>query len=356
MKGLLKGYYWYKNLGDEILLLGVINRIFENYKLDKLDISCGDHLRLRRRVDRNKDLIWDNFDKLDYVAHKKFGYEFGYDIKFFGWWEVLTEQRTFPHNGYNLLIGEAPTVLMGKYVILWWIWTPTKFKTKALYRSILPFADKIVVREKKSFEIAQKYNKNTVLHNDFAYDIFQKIKIDTKKEESAKLFVNINQHIYNETATRKIMDVVYENRDSKLEKYYVPCDMEDDAKIYHELKVKIDDLKYYNWTRYTVKEILEFFATADLGVGARLHFLLLLHWLGKKTEPLFYQEKINKFFDDKPEDKKDEPQKQEKNKNNEEMEKDVEKKLQEQKDKTPTDEEKTIDKTAENKDQDKVEK
>ena len=53
MKGFLKGYYGYKNFGDELLLLGVISYITQQYALDELVIEAGDPIRLESWLDRH---------------------------------------------------------------------------------------------------------------------------------------------------------------------------------------------------------------------------------------------------------------------------------------------------------------
>ncbi|MEI6117993.1 MAG: hypothetical protein WCP92_01735 [bacterium] len=41
MEGYLRGYYGYKNFGDELLFFGVVKRLFTKYPLTKLFVEVG---------------------------------------------------------------------------------------------------------------------------------------------------------------------------------------------------------------------------------------------------------------------------------------------------------------------------
>ena len=47
MRIYLKGYYGYKNFGDELLLFGVIEEIFSRYKVEELIIEVGNTDRMK---------------------------------------------------------------------------------------------------------------------------------------------------------------------------------------------------------------------------------------------------------------------------------------------------------------------
>lgn len=57
MKIYLKGYYWYKNFGDELLLFGIIEEIFSRYTVEKLVIEVGDTDRIKERVSKNTSFL-----------------------------------------------------------------------------------------------------------------------------------------------------------------------------------------------------------------------------------------------------------------------------------------------------------
>ena len=63
MKIYLKGYYGYKNFGDELMLFGVIKEIFSRYAVEHLVIEVGNHLRIKKWIERNKKFITARYKK-----------------------------------------------------------------------------------------------------------------------------------------------------------------------------------------------------------------------------------------------------------------------------------------------------
>jgi len=63
MKIYLKGYYGYKNFGDELLLFGVIKEIFSRYSVERLVIEVGNRLWMKKRIERNKKFISARYKK-----------------------------------------------------------------------------------------------------------------------------------------------------------------------------------------------------------------------------------------------------------------------------------------------------
>jgi hypothetical protein len=63
MKIYLKGYYGYKNFGDELLLFGVIKEIFSRYPIEHLLIEVGNRLWIEKRIERNKKFITTRYKK-----------------------------------------------------------------------------------------------------------------------------------------------------------------------------------------------------------------------------------------------------------------------------------------------------
>ena len=63
MKIYLKGYYGYKNFGDELLLFGVIKEIFSRYSVEHLVIDFMIHwLRRLVKVGKPNDIKGYNFE------------------------------------------------------------------------------------------------------------------------------------------------------------------------------------------------------------------------------------------------------------------------------------------------------
>ncbi len=72
-EGYLKCYYGYKNFGDEILVFGVINRIFAHYPtIEKLYIEVGDKKRFDGRIDKNRHYLDIDLCKLESIQKNNY--------------------------------------------------------------------------------------------------------------------------------------------------------------------------------------------------------------------------------------------------------------------------------------------
>lgn len=94
-------------------------------------------------------------------------------IKLFGGGEVVSDARPIPYNGRNYLLLFYKTILKDRYRILGGIWTEKKWGSSLLYKQFLGRAERIVVREKASYEIAKKYTKHVELYRDFCFDLLE---------------------------------------------------------------------------------------------------------------------------------------------------------------------------------------
>ncbi len=300
----MKGYYGHKNLWDEILLIGVINWIFSNYDLKELKIITPTPDWLKSWLDRNQHII--NTDLSNIQFCKRYPFFAKNTIHFWGGGEVLTDQRLFPFDWWLYAIKYFFVVLFQDFVLLWGIGKIRKKRTRILYDFLLPRAKKIVVREEKSFNIAQKYNWNVALYRDFALDVFEaglekQHKNGSNKEKLSEAgleneqysLINWNPYIKNKTDWKKLFEFV-KNSDCLV--YFVPGDIAEDLWIYQILKLHYPNLQIYDRTKYNIDEIISFFANAECWLWTRLHFLLLLKFLNKQYQSISYQDKIDKLI------------------------------------------------------------
>ncbi|MDR2191179.1 MAG: hypothetical protein LBP53_08725 [Candidatus Peribacteria bacterium] len=111
MHVLIKGYYGFKNLGDELILFAVLQRIEETLHPKKISLISGDPQWLEHRLSMHKAFFPPIFKKLTFLPKPSFtdhlrtflGKERGtYDFIVFGGGQVLDEERKFPYNGRNL--------------------------------------------------------------------------------------------------------------------------------------------------------------------------------------------------------------------------------------------------------------
>lgn len=309
MEGYLRGYYGYRNFGDELLFFGVAKRLFAKYPLTKLFIEVGDKSWM-------EDRIWENYQwlltekqlsSLKLVNAKQHKYKFithlfnflGFGkhkktFKFFGGGEVLSDERPFPHDGWNLPILFNYSVRKGQFVLLGGIGKSKKWRTEVLYRQLLPKAEKIIVRDRESLAIAKKFNTETILHEDFAQEIVQSIKHHSSNIKQNYILININKQSVDRYNIDKIAQFCQNYPDHK--KIFFPCDMNDDKHCFTSIKKHISGLEMYDRTKHSLTESLSLFYHADGGIWARLHFLLPLKLYGKPIVAIPYADKINKLI------------------------------------------------------------
>lgn len=60
MEAYLRGYYGYKNFGDEILFFGVIKRIIDNHSIEKLYVEVEDENWMQHRMEKNAAFCLEN--------------------------------------------------------------------------------------------------------------------------------------------------------------------------------------------------------------------------------------------------------------------------------------------------------
>ncbi len=310
MEGYLRGYYGYKNFGDELLFFGVIKRLFIRYPLSKLFVEVGDILRM-------EDRVWENYQglltekqlkniKLVNVKQHRFKFithlinilgrgKYKKVFKFFGWWEVLSDERPFPHDGRNIPILFNHSVKNWQFALLGGIGKMRRTWTEKLYDYLLPKAETIVVRDRDSWEIAKNLNpENIILHQDFAQEIIESAKHAPSKWEFKYILININKRSVNKENIQKIVDFCSLYPDHK--KIFFPCDMNDDRQCFSIVKKYVLGIELYDWTKHSLSESLSMFHNADGGVWARLHFLLPLKIYEKSIYAIPYADKINKLI------------------------------------------------------------
>jgi len=353
MEGYLRGYYGYKNFGDELLFFGVIKHLFAKYPLTKLFVEVGNDSRMEDRVRENYQwLLTDKqLNSIKFINAKQHKYKiithlvnflgrgkYKKVFKFFGWWEVLSDERDFPHDGRNIPLLFNYSVRTWQFVLLWGIGKIRRLWTETLYRYLLSKAEKIIVRDKDSYAIAKErgtrwmsqdtkeLHNNVVLYQDFAQETILGYKgVGTRGQELGDrnegvgtrgmnqvpnsnhrvpnsnhhvphpyILININKQSVDMENIQKIVDFCRQYPDYK--KIFFPCDMNDDINCFSIIKKYISDLENYDWTKHSLQESLSLFFHADGGIGARLHFLLPLKLYEKCIVAIPYADKINKLI------------------------------------------------------------
>ncbi|UFX82874.1 polysaccharide pyruvyl transferase family protein [Candidatus Absconditicoccus praedator] len=291
MKAVLMGYYGYKNFGDELILISLLNYLQKNYRIHSFWIQTPDPEWLEHWLNTNTKFLDVDTQKIDFFRNSK-KFVFDTDVMYFwGGGEVLSGQRSFPFDGWKYPIKHLWSVLTGNFVLLGGVGSDDCLRTKLLYKLILPKASDIILRDQDSLMLSKKYNTESTLYHDFALDVFD--RCEEGKVESKNLLVNMNPYVYHKDDFQKIFKIIKEFDGPK---YFFPADIGEDTRYWSFLKQRDQDLQLFDRTCKNIQEIYEFFQKADSGVGARVHFLLLLKYLGKDIYPIAYQEKVNKLI------------------------------------------------------------
>ncbi|MFZ2151080.1 MAG: polysaccharide pyruvyl transferase family protein [Candidatus Absconditicoccaceae bacterium] len=310
MDAFLKGFYGYKNFGDEMLFFGLVNWIENNYDISKLIVESGDQIRLEDRIKDNKNYLGSILDKIEivpinpykirYISHalNLLGRgEYKKLFKFFGGGEVLDDSRKFPHDGWNMALLYNNTIRRKKFVLLGGIGTVKNNWTKKLYNFVMPRAKNIICRENVSYHIAKKYNPESVLYEDFSLDVLNTFQKSATRKDTILfpyILINLTPRSQGHDSINKIKKFCDDY--PKHKKIFFPCDINDDSQYFIELKNYIPDIELYNRTKHSLSEALDLFYNSDGGIGARLHFLYPLKIFEKNYQALIYEEKIEKMI------------------------------------------------------------
>lgn len=310
-KAYLRWYYGYKNFGDELLFFWVVDRIFSHYpEIKNLVIEVNNKTWMEYRVKKNHHeyLAKELYHKISFIEIKQhrwkrlthifrllgFGKHRSY-FTFFGGGEVLSDERSFPHDGRNIPLLFASTVRKGNFMLLGGIWTPKKRRTNLLYNILLPRAKGIITREETSYKTAIKRNGHTSLYQDFSQNIIQKADCKKKVIQKSYVLINCNKKSRNPDTKQRIVDFCKTHAQHK--KMFFPCDMNDDIHCFYDLQQDIPDLEMFDRTKYSLQDSLCVFKNTTAAIWARLHFLLPLKLYKKPFISIKYAEKIYKMID-----------------------------------------------------------
>jgi len=217
-------------------------------------------------------------------------------FKIFGWWEVLDESRKFPHDGRNLMILYRHDIRHKNFILAWWIGTDYKKHTKELFKYILKKTQKVICREKFSYERCQKYKtKSTLLYQDFSKEILEYSKENLGKQQNIQtILINVSPKHFNENSLEKIQKFVLKYQKHK--KIFFPADVNFDKEFYPELRKIIPDLEMYDWTKHNLSDTISLFQSCDAWIWSRLHFLYPLKIFQKDFVSISKSDKIKKML------------------------------------------------------------
>jgi len=302
----LKWFYWYKNFWDEVLLFWLLNYLQKEYNPNKIIVEVWNIEWIQNWLNGNKNYLQDGIiDKLDFVENKEISKRFRQILSFFWinkykkyfkvfwWWEVLDESRKFPHDGWNLVLLHHYSIRKWNFILVGWIWTNEKFRTKYLFKYILHKAKKIICREKISYERAiANWWKNAISYEDFSKWIFASLYSQWQKNN---ILINISPKYFNQDNIEKIKKFVWKHS-SDCKKIFFPADINIDKELFTEIRKSIPDLEIYDRTKHSLKDSVELFSSCKWWIWSRLHFLYPLKIFGKDFESISDSDKVKKIM------------------------------------------------------------
>lgn len=311
MEALLKCYYGYQNFGDELLLLWVLQYLHKK-DVVSLTIEVWDKDRAIKRLQKNKILI----PNIDISLVQKWEYnpkQYHNTLKIFGWWEVFNDQDKyyitkrynpkqrlykllsfiFSRSWRNYYLQYSQDIKAGNFRVIGGIGKPYKYTTKRLYHKILTNAQKLIVRDQWSYEIASDYHSSPILHKDFAIDICRQLSTKNIKQ-TKNILINCSSHSFTSQNIDKIL--TYLQQYPEYTPVFFPCDMHDDKNLFPLLQKHIPKLELYDRTIHSLQETMQLFQSAVWAIGSRLHFLIPCKVYKIPFEAIVYKDKVRKII------------------------------------------------------------
>jgi polysaccharide pyruvyl transferase WcaK-like protein len=302
MRVYLKGYYGYRNLGDEILLLGVLRYLQDQYQVTDVTIEADDSRRLQQWLRQHQAwlkltmrCVWvpRGMQRRKVMLQSLLGM---FPVLVLGWGEVISTTYGFPHNGRNYLIQFPGMLWQRKHIVLWGITTPTH-PTPRHIQTILRGARSVVLREQWSYDTAHTISPdNTALYHDFAYDALQNITPDTPKDDKPYVIINIHPSLLTQGDGREHTLQEFIAKHESKDIYFLPGDVAHDGIVYDSLSEEYDTLQRRDRTKHALPQIAWFVQWADEVLASRLHVLLLASHYQTPLQSLSYHPKIEKVL------------------------------------------------------------
>jgi len=316
---LIKWYYWYKNLWDELIIFSLLNRADERFNPDKISIECGDEKRLENWIIKHKAFLipW-IIEKLNFLPKpnrrekiqiclwmkKKL-----YDFIIFWWWEVIDESRSFLYRWRNLLFQYRRNIKQWMTAIVWGLWTNKKLWTQYLQGFLVKNAKIVILRDKSSFELTKKILESnwqrreekteydwdlTLSLLEESENIFKEKKI--KSQRDPYYLVNFSPLCKKEKAFKLIRK--FADGYKKMQPIYISCNKAEDEQFFKEIQEILPNCEIFDWTQANISETIKLFYFAEWWIGARLHFLYILKFFKKDFVKLHSSHKIEANLSD----------------------------------------------------------
>jgi len=310
---LIKWYYGYKNLWDELIIFSLLNRADERFNPEKISIECWDEKRLENWILKHKDFLipW-IIKKLNFLPRPNRQEKIQiclwmrrnlYDFIIFGWWEVVDENRSFLYRGWNLFFQYKRIIKQWNTAIVGWLWTNQKWWTAFLQSFLVKNSSIVILRDQNSFEltknILQQDWQNREKKAEYDWDltlslleetreIFSEEKIKSKRDPY--YLVNLSPLCNREKSFKLIKK--FSDSHKNMQPIYIACNKSEDEKFFEDIQEVLPNCEIFDRTQANIAETLKLFYFAKGWIGARLHFLYILKFFGKEFVKLHDSHKI----------------------------------------------------------------
>ena len=315
--------WWYRNMWDELILLGNVKLLLEQWK--KVTIACYDLSWLRGFFAQFVDVSKIKFiPELPKWFHSFFDYIFKYGMRWFlrfwkcdtiilWWWEILTEENPWAYWYWRMSI--RPFLWKKKFqnlfkkkkksdlYVMWWVQIPKNKKKKKQLLSLLNHTTVCYLRDFEAVEEIKPYVKNCEFFMDTSYFAYERNKVsvdEEKKIEKPYVVVNLNKNA--EKFFDELLNDVktYSNKGYRI--YYVPVakgnnvyyqDLQYSQRLEKKLWENVD-FALLDWES-DFENFAKVLKRAKKVFSSRLHLYLIASFLGCDTKVYPYQRKILKM-------------------------------------------------------------
>ena len=310
---LIKWYYGYKNLWDELIIFSLLNWADERFNPNKISIECWDEKRLEDWILKHRDFLipW-IIKKLNFLPRPNWKEKIQiclwmkrnlYDYIILGWWEVVDESRSFLYRWWNLFLQYKRSIKKWIAAIVGGLGTSEKRWTSFLQTFLVTNANIIILRDQNSFDLTKKFLgqdwQNREDKAEYDWDLTLSLLEETKtvfSEEKIKserdpyYLVNFSPLCDKEKSFKLIKK--FADSHKNMQPIYIACNKSEDEKFFKDIQEILPNCEYFDWTQANIAETLKLFYFAQWGIWARLHFLYILKFFEKEFVKLHNSHKI----------------------------------------------------------------
>jgi len=311
-KVLIIGNRSYKNLGDELILIGTIKLLLEQH--NSLVIQAYDPKRLgnflKQFVAMDQITLVTEIPKgarsiLRYIWAGKIRERatlWNCDQVIVWWGEILTEEN--PNSYWYWLVSLIPSLMRKLFAktqihLMWGIQIPKKNQNKRLFDFLLKKIDTIWARDEETVNNLKIYGfKNASFFMDtafYAYDWTSSIQ----KTHEKYIVVNLNKNWAH--FVEELIDDIWAYADKWYQIYYVPVSKWHQAD-YNDLNYLKPILRAFPDVQIKIldrednfSEFIQVLTWSSMVFSSRLHLFLIASFLHVPTKVYPYQQKIIKM-------------------------------------------------------------